>query len=420
MIIKKIIKFYIKAVTEFLFKYIKLNISTLRDNFFLEKTFVFISNFKFRYLYARIENAFMTLERNLKERIKELTCLYEVSSIIVNNDYKELDKTLYSIALSLRKSLQHNQNAIIEIIAEPFHLISTSLPSKTIFIKSNINIFNEPKGFIKIHYPATKFTKKDFLKEERQLLKNVAINVGDLFERVAIRENEAIVKRKMEHADRLSILGEITAGIAHELNTPLANILGFAELLKSKETNNTQSSQDLDKIINSAIFSREVVKKLMFFACEMPQNLGEMDIIPVINEAIDLLDPLFKKYEINYKLTLPPGKVLLKADTVQLTQVIFNLVLNAIYFSPKNGLIKISLEQTKKKITLKISDEGPGIPAENIQKIFQPFFTTKAVGDGSGLGLSVVHGIIKSHRGTIDYQTNTPNGAIFIITFPKL
>jgi signal transduction histidine kinase len=157
----------------------------------------------------------------------------------------------------------------------------------------------------------------------------------------------------------------------------------------------------------------------MFFACEMPQNLGQTDIVPVINEAMNLLDPTFKKNEVRYKVNLPKGEVLLKADTIQLTQVIFNLVLNAIYFSPKNGLIKITLEETKKKITLKISDEGPGISTENVQKIFQPFFTTKTVGDGSGLGLSVVHGIIRSHRGTIDYQHNNPTGAVFIITFPK-
>lgn len=361
----------------------------------------------------------MTLENNLKERIKELTCLFEVSSIIVNNDYKELDKTLYSIALSIRKSLQYNAHTIVEISSGPFHLITSALPKKTVFIECPINVFNDPQGFIKIHYPAEKFVKKDFLIEEKKLLKNVAINVGDMLERVAIRENEAIVKRKMQHADRLSILGEITAGIAHELNTPLANILGFAELLKGKVTENTQNSQDLDKIINSAIFSREVVKKLMFFACEMPQNLGETNIVPVINDAMNLLDPTFTKNEVKYKVNLPEGEVLLKADTIQLTQVIFNLALNAIYFSPKNGLITITLEEGKKKITLKIADEGPGIPAENVQKIFQPFFTTKTVGDGSGLGLSVVHGIIRSHRGTIDYQPNNPTGAIFIINFPK-
>lgn len=361
----------------------------------------------------------MTVEKNLKERIKELTCLYEVSSIIVNNDYKELDKTLYSITLSLRKSLQYSKHATVEIRSEPFHLISAALPKKTVFIESHIAIFNEPKGYIKIHYPADKYAKKDFLKEEIKLLKTVAINVGDLLERAAIRENEAIVKRKMEHADRLSILGEITAGIAHELNTPLANILGFAELLKSKEPEGTQTAKDLDKIINSAIFSREVVKKLMFFACEMPQNLGQTDIVPVLNEAMNLLDPTFKKNEVSYTVNLPENEVFLKADTIQLTQVIFNLVLNAIYFSPKKGTITIALEETKKNIILRIADQGPGISEENAQKIFQPFFTTKAVGDGSGLGLSVVHGIIRSHRGTIDYQQNSPTGAIFIITFPK-
>ncbi len=360
----------------------------------------------------------MTLEENLKERIKELTCLYEVSSIIVNNDYKELDKTLYSIVLSIRKSLQYNKKAIVEIHSGPFHLISSSLP-KSVYIESAIKVFNEPKGYIKIHYPADKFTVKDFVIEEKMLLQNVAINVGDLLERASIRENEAVVKRKMEHADRLSILGEITAGIAHELNTPLANILGFAELLKGKEPEDTQTSKDLDKIINSAIFSREVVKKLMFFACEMPQNLGETDIVPVIKDAMNLLDPTFKKNEVHYIVNLPDEKVLLKADTIQLTQVIFNLVLNAIYFSPKNGLIKLSLEDNGKKVTLKITDEGPGISPENVNKIFQPFFTTKTVGDGSGLGLSVVHGIIKGHRGTIDYQSNNPSGAIFIINFPK-
>lgn len=361
----------------------------------------------------------MTVENDLKERIKELTCLYEVSSIIVNNDYNELDKTLYSIALSLRKALQYNDDTIVEIQAGNIHLISSALPKNSSTIKSTIKVFNEPKGYIKIHYPADKYSEKDFLEEEIILLKTVVANVGDLMERVSIRENEAVVKRKMEHADRLSILGEITAGIAHELNTPLANILGFAELLKNKEATGTQTSNDLDKIINSAIFSREVVKKLMFFSCEMPQNMTEVDIVPVIEDAMTLLDPTFTKNEVKYKLNLPKTPILLKADTIQLTQVIFNLILNAIYFSPKNGIIKLGLEQGKNKIVLKISDEGPGIKPENVGKIFQPFFTTKGVGDGSGLGLSVVHGIIKGHRGAIEHQENTPKGSIFVITFPK-
>lgn len=360
----------------------------------------------------------MTIENDLKERIKELTCLYEVSSIIVNNDYEELDKTLYSIALSVRRALQFDKHTIVEIHSGPFHLISSALPRNSVTIQSDIKIFNEPKGYIRVHYPADQYKKEDFLNEEIILLKTVAVNIGDLLERAAIRENEVVVKRKMEHADRLSILGEITAGIAHELNTPLANILGFAELLKNKETPGSQGEKDIEKIINSTIYSREVVKKLMFFACEMPQNMTEVDIVPVVRDAMNLLDSTLNKNEVTYKLGLPTEEVLMKVDTIQLTQVIFNLVLNAIYFSPKNGLIKLKLTQTPTKIILKISDQGPGIEPENIEKIFQPFFTTKGVGNGSGLGLSVVHGIIKGHRGTIEYKSNNP-GTIFTITFPK-
>ncbi|SRR5690554_467385 len=361
----------------------------------------------------------MTIEDDLKERIKELTCLYEVSSIIVNNDYKELDKTLYSIALSVQRALLFDQDAIVEIQSGPYHLISAALPRKSVMIESDIKVFNEPKGTIKIHYPANKYTANDFLQEEMTLLKTVAVNIGDLLERAAIRENEAVIKRKMEHADRLSILGEITAGIAHELNTPLANILGFAELLKSKENIDPQNEKDLEKIINSAIYSREVVKKLMFFACEMPQNMTEVDIVPVVSDAMNLLDSTLNKNEVQYKLSLPKEVVLMRVDTIQLTQVIFNLVLNAIYFSPKHGLIKIRLSQTPTKIVLKIVDEGLGIAPENVGKVFQPFFSTKGVGNGSGLGLSVVHGIVKGHRGSIEYKPNNPTGSIFTITFPK-
>src|SRR5690606_7398974 len=350
----------------------------------------------------------MTIEKDLKERIKELTCLYEVSSIIVNNDYKEMDKTIYSIALSVRRALQYDRDTIVEIHSGQFHLISSALPKNSVIIESDIKIFNEPKGFIRIHYPANKYKIDDFLNEEIILLKTVAVNIGDLLERAAIRENEAVIKRKMEHADRLSILGEITAGIAHELNTPLANILCFAELLKNKKYPDVQSEKDIDKIINSAIYSREVVKKLMFFACEMPQNMTELNIVPVVSDAMNLLGSTLHKSEVTYKLRLPKEEVLMKVDPIQLTQVIFSLVLNAIYFSPKDGLIKLRLMQTSTKIILKISDEGPGIESENIEKIFQPFFTTKGVGNGSGLGLSVVHGIIKGHRGTIEYKANKP------------
>lgn len=110
----------------------------------------------------------------------------------------------------------------------------------------------------------------------------------------------------------------------------------------------------------------------------------------------------------------------LRADTVQLTQVLFNLIMNAAYYSPVEGNIDVNVTEKESKIRIRISDEGKGIAPENEDKIFEPFFTTKPIGEGSGLGLSVVHGIISSHKGNISHRPNTPKGAIFTVDFPKL
>ena len=109
----------------------------------------------------------------------------------------------------------------------------------------------------------------------------------------------------------------------------------------------------------------------------------------------------------------------LRIDKIQLTQVVFNLVMNAIYFSPPRTTISVLLSTKNDKVLLTISDEGPGIPKESIPHIFDPFFTTKPVGEGSGLGLSVVHGIVQSHQGSIEVTPNTPTGTIFTLQFPK-
>ncbi|WP_341214720.1 HAMP domain-containing sensor histidine kinase [uncultured Wocania sp.] len=358
-------------------------------------------------------------EQELQERIKELTCLYEVSSIIVNANAELLEDTLKAIAKSLKKAFQYPDKTSITITNDKISTNTGEFLENTVTIHSNINIFNEIRGKIIAQLNASEFKKKDFLKEEQLLLNNVALKVGNMLERIEIQKNEISLKRQMERADRLSILGEITAGIAHELNTPLTNILGFAELLKADFEENKKALTDVDKIIKNTIFSREVVKKLMFFACEMPQEMKRVNIIPNIKNAINLLDATFRKEQVKYIVKIEDEALWLRADPIQLTQIIFNLLMNAIYFSPKDGLVTIESLQNKTNVILKISDEGDGFTAEALEKVFQPFFTTKPTGDGSGLGLSVVHGIVASHKGTITAKNNPNKGAIFTVTLPK-
>lgn len=357
-------------------------------------------------------------EAALKERIKELTCLYKVSSIISVANSQNIGNTLNAIASCLKKAFQFPD--CIEVVidtqyADTKPLAKTKAPS----ICRDILVFNVKKGKICARYKDGMDSNQAFLKEEQRLINSVALKIGDFFERIDIENNERVLKRQMERADRLATLGELTAGIAHELNTPLANILGFAELLKSRLGSDEESLNDLDKIISSAIFSREVVKKLMFFACEMPQEMKRVNIVPIIKNSINLLELTFRKNQVKYLVEINEAAIMLRADSVQLTQIVFNLLMNAIYYSPKNGLVKIRASQSEKEVVIKISDEGKGLSDETLEKIFQPFYSTKPVGEGSGLGLSVVHGIVMSHKGTILAENNLDKGATFTVRLPK-
>lgn len=364
--------------------------------------------------------ALVSTEDKLKERIKELTCLYNVSSYIANCNLYDLDPTFKAITSSLKDAILYSKEGFVEMKLGDI-LVNTGVSStEHVFIVTTIKVFNQPYGSIKIGYPKSKYNKNVFLEEEKQLMRTLAIEIGNLIERKQIIDKEELTKRQMERADRLSILGEITAGIAHELNTPLASILGFSELLKERFVNDNDALEDIGKIMNSAIFSREVVKKLMFFSCIMPQQMELVNINPIISDAINLLKPSFVKKELIYELEFSDVEIFLRVDAIQLTQVVFNLVMNAIYFSPKNGHIYISVYNGQREVVLVIKDEGDGITKEISEHIFNPFYTTKPVGEGSGLGLSVVHGIIKSHKGTITHSSNKPKGTIFTLTFPKI
>lgn len=361
----------------------------------------------------------VSTEAKLKERIKELTCLYEVTSIIGNSDYNQLATSLEAITFCLKKAWQFEDDTQVQLKSDEYHIETEGYESDMVYIKSDIKVFNKSNGFIQVGYPKNKYVQSSFLEEEEKLLDNVALAVGSLLERKQVHDSEAAIKRQVERADRLHILGEITAGIAHEINTPLANILGFTELLKERITD-VDALRDLNKIVDNAIFSREVVKKLMFFACEMPQQMKLIEVIPVVENVLKLLGPSLQSKNIKLHKSYSDTSIQLRADNVQLTQVLFNLIMNAIYFSSKGGGISVHIQEKGKNIQFQIMDEGSGIELKNVDKVFEPFFTTKPLGEGSGLGLSVVHGIINSHKGTITHSENAPKGTIFTIDFPKL
>lgn len=358
----------------------------------------------------------ISTEEKLTERIKELTCLYEVTTII-NQHELTIEDAFAAISTTLKDAFHYSDKAIVEIKSDEIYFCTDDTIEKTIFFKDHLLIENKIVGEIKIHYPAEHFTENDFLDDEKKLLKKICNEVSIFLEKKDNQVKEAQLKRSAERVDRLSILGEITAGIAHELNTPMGNILGFAELIK-QQNKNKQIDSDISKIINAAIYSREIVKNLMFFSCEMPQNKSVFSVKPIVTQVLSLLGPNFNKGSINYKVSFEDDTFKAQIDTIQFTQVLFNVLLNAIYVSPPKSEIHINVYSTDTDFVIEIKDNGPGIDEEIKHKIFEPFFTTKPIGEGTGLGLSVVHGIIKSHRGTIEAFDNQPTGTLFRIKLP--
>lgn len=358
----------------------------------------------------------ISIEKKLEERIKELSCLYEVSSALRKHTDSIAD-TLWEICYSTQRAWMFSDIAIVHLKYEDHEFITSGIPDKNISQESIITVAGEAKGFLKIYYDLGLHPAAYFLEEEQKLLDKIALEIEQFFERQDTKKKEEVLRRSAERNDRLSILGEITAGIAHELNTPLGNILGFSELIKS-QTKDKQVQADSEKIIKAAIYSREVVKKLMFFACEMPQNKKWILVKPVIEQALRLLGQNFKKAQVHYEFRIDNNQLKAQLDSIQFTQILFNLLINAIYVSPPKGKITIEIKSNSEAFEMRIIDQGPGIPEKLKSKIFEPFFTTKPVGEGSGLGLSVVHGIIKSHRGEIVTFDNPPAGTVFQINLP--
>ncbi len=356
-----------------------------------------------------------TPEEKLYERIKELSSLYRISSALLGGG--ELTDILGQVVSILKDAWRFSEDSIVELELDGNHVLSNILPYKTVSQSQEISIDGNIYGFITVHYDESKFSKSDFLEDEQKLLEKVALDLATYYQKLLADKKIAQLQRSLEHTDRLTLLGEITAGIAHELNTPLGNILGFAELIHER-TSDKQTRDDSKKVINAAIYSREIVKKLMFFACEMPQHMALIKVVPVIRDALKFLEPNFRKAGITYNFNVSNPELEAQLDSIQLTQVMFNILVNAIYVSPPDSEINVDVKNTNDMLTIEITDQGAGIRDADREKIFEPFFTTKTLGEGSGLGLSVVHGIIKSHKGNIATYPNFPSGTIFRIDLP--
>ncbi|HMG93901.1 MAG TPA: ATP-binding protein [Chryseolinea sp.] len=355
----------------------------------------------------------------LRERVKELNCLYEISKVAweANNDLE----TLISSALQIiPAAMQYPELAETEIRIADVKYSTSRFAKRKFTIEAKLNIDKKVYGSIRIGYRSSGKVKGKltFLPEERSLLKTVAHELSLFIRKRSVEDEKQKLQVQLQHVERLAFVGELSAGIAHELNEPLAKILGFAQLIKKTGNLEDQQAEDIERIVKASLYTREIIKKLMIFSRQMPPQITKVNLNEIIGNILYFIDVRFQSRGIKLKTKLDNNLPVMKGDEVQMSQVLVNLITNAVHAMPEGGDITVATKAKGKFISLLVSDTGSGMGPETKQRIFEPFFTTKPVGQGTGLGLSVVKGIIDSHHGKIVVNSTAGKGTKFEILLP--
>lgn len=219
---------------------------------------------------------------------------------------------------------------------------------------------------------------------------------------------------RLNQAQKMEAVGQLTAGIAHEINTPLGIILGYTQLLLEDIAPDNQMHEDLKIIEKHTKVCRKIVSDLLRFSRHTESRMAPLDINKVVEESVAVVGHTFRLERVMVRHHLTANLPLVVGDAEKLTQALVNLLNNAFDAIKTNGVILISTayEAESDEVLISVADTGEGISPENMEKIFNPFFTTKGVGKGTGLGLSVTFGIVKDHGGRIEALSPLPSSLV--------
>ena len=353
------------------------------------------------------------------ERVKELTCLYGITQLTQRPETR-LDEVVNGIVRLLPPAWQYPEAAVARVVLDEKAFTTPSFRRGAQRQSAEIVVGGASRGSVEVSYTRQRPEADEgpFLKEERSLIDAVARQLAVVVERREAAAESARLQEQLRHADRLATIGQLAAGVAHELNEPLGNVLGFAQLAKKGGADGASLASDLDKIVAAAMHAREIVRKLMLFARQTPPTKTKVNLNTVIIEGLYLVEARCAKGGVELVRHLEPDLPDIVADPSQLHQVLVNLVVNAVQAMPDGGTLTIWTGRSDGYVALVVEDTGCGMTEAARSQVFIPFFTTKDVNEGTGLGLSVVHGIVSAHGGTITVASELGRGTRFEILLP--
>jgi signal transduction histidine kinase len=393
-----------------------LQLKSRQGKFFSQRSVEFLEDIAtvlgiaLSYQYTQIE---------LRERIKEITCLYGIARVIAQGE-ASFDEIIQHILNLLPPAWLFPEITCARIVLDGRAYTTKEFQESPYRQVSDVIVDKKKVGFVEVVYLENKLTLDEgpFLIEERSLIDSVAREIAIFYERSKAEAEKESLQEQLRHADRLATIGQLAAGVAHELNEPLGNILGFAQLAKKYPELPHQVTKDLQHIESASLNAREIIKKLMTFARQLPPRKAPVNINNVISEGLSFFEVRCIKAGIQTVCRLADGLPKITIDPGQINQVLVNLMVNAIQAMPRGGTLTIETFQSNESIFFSIEDSGTGIDENLMNQIFIPFFTTKDINEGTGLGLAVVHGIVTSHGGTISVESKVGEGSRFMICLP--
>jgi signal transduction histidine kinase len=357
----------------------------------------------------------------LLEKIRVLNCLYQVSELVVDGTHA-FEPTLQAIVDLMPQAFEYPDKVAVAVRMDDnrYHTAGFRLSDKT--ASKAIVIDGDIRGHLEIvcldEGDAARNSEAYCTFEENRLMEAVAKKIAYMIERKEAFDRKRHLEKQLRHADRLSTIGQLAAGIAHELNNPLGDILGFAQLASNSPDLNDDVYHDLVKIVKSTLYAREIIKKVLYFSRQTHPREAQTDLNHMINEWMDFFESRCNQSGIEIAVEMDDSLPVVTGDPAQLNQVLINVVVNAIQAMPAGGVLTIKTTRNQDRVSLIVQDTGEGIGEEEQEKIFLPFFTTKEVDQGTGLGLSVVYGIVNEHGGRIEVYSQVGEGSTFKIELP--
>jgi PAS domain S-box-containing protein len=239
--------------------------------------------------------------------------------------------------------------------------------------------------------------------------------IEDVTRRVQLEE-------QLQISEKMASIGLLAAGVAHEVNTPLTGISSFTQMLLEGADPQDPRTKVLEKIERQTFRAAKIVNGLLNLArpgAAAAADVGAVDLNTVIADVLSLLEHQFQLQHVTVRRELSDQPLAVTGTEQKLQQVFLNLFLNAKDAMPKGGWLSVSTRADHSHVVVEISDTGSGIPSEYLARIYDPFFTTKAIGHGTGLGLSITYGIVREHNGTIDCESGIGQGTRFTLRFPS-